>query len=723
MKMKYLVSILHYLLSHYMITDYFTDYSGLLNHALNEGYVIVKWTKLILSGAPATGKSSILRLLVGEDPPDNYHSTPVIKAPEVRKVEIAGLVAGEESASLSNKLWCKVDYESLKAMVVRTMKGGIKSRSIEREDVDNSLQEHKSDDDNFDDENKVGDSAIVTTPTKETSESTESTIPPSPAKKAVAEQLPTAPESDELYNTHWIYAIDSGGQAAFLDIAPALLHYNPVNILTLKLNEKLQDKPKFYFSIRGKQIGEPVERQMTHLQLLEASFRSLASVNPPNLRNIYIKISHKEPHFIVLGTYYDKIGECSESLDKKDAILWSTLDRFSEMRLDYREFREKVIFPINAIARGNDETKMANSIREMICDHYIEAEIPARWFLFQLDLDQLHKTSNTMIIGKSKCLEIGAALNMNMGDVEAALLYYHDLTIFLYFHKVLPDVVFLHPQPLFNKLSELISISFADAAEHLQSEGIHLPPHAHTQLKNKGIFEKGLLESCLSERFSAIFLVEDFLKLMEDVFIIASLPQTQSDKSMYFLPSVLPTVTLSESSIADVFKANTDPLILTWDMKSLPQGLFPALVVNLLSRKSSPQFDLESSSFDNPQYRNAIQLSCIGPGGAVLLVDAIYWLEIYYSGPSSKCCVIRHSVKEGIKAVVKKFQYKVTLSIPLECFHCTIHKINDHLCHLNEDQESMTCCNNRALMTDIDQLRQTPWLIEMTSSDNLIKGL
>ena len=701
-----------------MITDCFTDYSGLLNHALNEGYVIVKWTKLILSGAPATGKSSILRLLVGEDPPDNYHSTPVIKAPEIRKVEI---VAGEESTSLSNKFWCEVDYESLKGMVVRTMKGGIKSRSIEREDVDNSLQNDKS----FNDENKVGDSAIVTTPTKETPQSTktisspaaEHTILSSPAREAVARLLPTAQKSMELYNTHWIYAIDSGGQAAFLDIAPALLHYNSVNILTLKLNEKLQDKPTFYFSIKGKQIGEPVKRQMTHLQLLEASFRSLASVDPPNLHNIYIKISHKEPHFIVLGTYYDKIGECSESLDEKDATLWSTLERFSEMRLDYREFGENVIFPINAIARGDDETEMANSIREMICEHYIEAEIPARWFLFQLDLDQLHKTSNTMIIGKSRCLEVGAALNMNIGDVEAALMYYHDLTIFLYFHKVLPDVVFLHPQPLFNKLSELISISFADAAEHLQSEGIRLPPQAHKQLKNKGIFEKGLLELCLSEGFSAIFSVEDFLKLMEDVFIIASLPQIQSDKFMYFLPSALPTVTLSESSIADVFKANIDPLVLTWDMKSLPQGLFTALVVNLLSRKSSPQFKLESSSSGNLQYRNAIQLSCTGLEGAVLLVDAIYWLEVYYSGSGEKCCIIRKSIKEGIDAVVKKFQYKPILSIPQENFHCIIHKTSDHLCCPNDTKKKVTCCDDGASVDDINPLRQGVWLKEMVTDN------
>ena len=660
-----------------------------------------------MSGAPGTGKSSIIKLLLNEPPPDNHHSTPVIKAPEVRKVEITGLVVGGEPiGSSSTQCWDKVDYESLKAMVTRTMKGGIKSKpSVSEGDIDNSLQTDESGgDDNIIDEN-----AVLTTPTKESPEVTYVSTSLSPTREEVAQLLPIVSKSDELYNTHWIYVIDSGGQAAFRDIAPALLHYNPVNILTLKLNEKLEDQPKFYFSVRGKQIGEPVERQMTHLQLLEASFRSLSSVNPPNLRNIYSKFSHTEPHHIVLGTYYDEIGKCSESLDDKDATLWSTLKRFDKVRLNYREGREKVIFPVNAISRGDDEVKMANIIRRKICQFYIEAEIPARWFLFQLDLDQLHKTHNIMIISKSKCLEIGTPLKMDIQDVEAALKYYHDLTIFLYFHKVLPNVVFLHPQPLFDKLSELISISFADAVDHLEDEfDICLPPAAHKQLKNEGIFEKRLLESCLSQGFSTEFSIDDFLKLMEDVFIIASLPQP----GKYFLPSVLPTSTLSESSRA-IFTSNTDPLILTWDMKSLPQGLFPALIVNLLNRKSSPQFDLGSG---NPQYRNAIQLDCIGPGGAVLLVDAIYWLEICYSGPSNKCCVIRHSVKEGVKAVVKKFQYKLTLSIPQERFHCTIHKTSGHLCRPNEDQKKLTCCEKGALMTDINQSRQAPWLVEMSSS-------
>ena len=55
---------------------------------------------------------------------------------------------------------------------------------------------------------------------------------------------------------------------------------------------------------------------------------------------------------------------------------------------------------------------------------------------------------------------------------------------------------------------------------------------------------------------------------------------------------------------------------------------------------------------------------CAGYGGAVLLIDAIYWMEVYYFGPPAKCSIIKFVVLEEIKNVVRKFQYKKTLSKP-----------------------------------------------------------
>ena len=121
--------------------------------------------------------------------------------------------------------------------------------------------------------------------------------------------------------------------------------------------------------------------------------------------------------------------------------------------------------------------------------------------------------------------------------------------------------------------------------DHLEDNGINIPSGVHKQLKTEEIFQQELLTSVLSQRFSPEFSPDDFLKFMKDVFIIVALPQERK----YFFLCVLPTTTLSDS-LRFIFNKKTDPLVLTWVMSPLPQGLFPALVYNLLHPKCSTKF-------------------------------------------------------------------------------------------------------------------------------------
>ena len=306
----------------------------------------------------------------------------------------------------------------------------------------------------------------------------------------------------------------------------------------------------------------------------------------------------QEPYYIVLGTFLDKMLESSESLQTKNAILSTVLEICRESAIMYREAGNEVIFPVNTTARNDYEINLAARICNKICQYYIEAEIPIRWFLFQLELDQLYKSSKSSIIAVSKCLEIGMTLEMNPREVHATLMYYHDLTIFLYFPKILPNIAFLHPQPLFERLSDLISISFADAVDYSEKGGISLyNPAAHEELKDEGTFNKDLLtspNSHLSQGFYPEFTPQDFLKLMTSLFIMASLPE----KGKYFLPTVLATTSFTDyKSIPYPFKEHIDPLILSWNMKPLPRGVFPALVVNLLHRRFAEISTETSSAF------------------------------------------------------------------------------------------------------------------------------
>ena len=662
-----------------------------------------------LTGAPGTGKSSIMKLLLNLPPPTHHHSTTVATASKVRRVKTASLIAGNESrySSFTSQIWEEINTPYVKHMIAKAIKHGVQSSPVDtktqHEDNSSSSDDNDLQEETPPDLNEV----TVVSPSKPT---------PPPASQTVneiAEILPTVKESPELFNSHWIYCVDSGGQAAFLDVAPGILRYSPVNILTQRLNEKLEDKPKFFFNFKGRQIGTPVERQITNLQLLESSFRSIASIDQPDLRKIHIQFSHPETCILVLGTFFDKIAECvGESLEEKNIRLWSALSQFRGVHMFYCEAKKETVFPVNTTARSETEIKIAERIRAIVSRSYIEAEIPARWFLFKLELEDLQKITKSMVVSKSECLRIGLTLEMDQKDVEASLLYYHDLTIFLYFPAILPNVVFLHPQPLFNKLSEVISISFADAVTYLEEMNIVVPANAHLQLKAEGIFTRELL-NCLPEGFSPDFTADDFLKLMEDILIVAPLPE----KGKFFLPCVLPT-TSKLDNIRSSFAKVTDALILTWDMKPIPQGIFTALVVNLVKQQKSPTFDLfRPPTSDDPseellQYRNAIQLLCLDLGGAILLVDAIYSLDVYYTGLSENCSAIRNSLFEAIGVIVKKFKYKPILSSPQEYFYCSICSSSNHLCRPDDKKKTLTCCRNPRLTASIDNIRQLPWIAQ-----------
>ena len=96
-----------------------------------------------------------------------------------------------------------------------------------------------------------------------------------------------------------------------------------------------------------------------------------------------------------------------------------------------------------------------------------------------------------------------------------------------------------------------------------------------------------------------------------------------------------------------------------------------------------------------------------------MFVDAIYSLDVYYTGPSKKCSALRKALLEGIGDVVKKFQYKPILSLPQERFYCSVCATSTkHFCRPDVEQKILTCCRDPRLTTNIDRLRQLPWIVK-----------
>ena len=141
----------------------FINYTDLLHKAQKEGQIRCKYSKLSLSGAPGTGKSSILKLLLNIPPPIYHHSTFVATTPEVRRVEIASLnaCAGSESidSSFTSQLWEEVNTPYVKHMIAKAIKIGVPSSPVDsatqNEDSNNSSDDDSSQEETPPDLNEV----------------------------------------------------------------------------------------------------------------------------------------------------------------------------------------------------------------------------------------------------------------------------------------------------------------------------------------------------------------------------------------------------------------------------------------------------------------------------------------------------------------------------------------------------------------------------------------
>ena len=88
------------------------------------------------------------------------------------------------------------------------------------------------------------------------------------------------------------------------------------------------------------------------------------------------------------------------------------------------------------------------------------------------------------------------------------------------------------------------------------------------------------------------------------------------------------------------------------------QGLFPALIVSLLSRQENPSFYIDSRSLSFPkQLRHAVKLFSDDIFGSVIMCENYQSIEIYFTGPPQHCCLLRKVILDGLSASAKVLQY------------------------------------------------------------------
>ena len=454
------------------------------------------------------------------------------------------------------------------------------------------------------------------------------------------------------------YTVDSTVQASFvcsiftksvtfLIIIITVYYY--YFTLFCRLIDELDRQPSNEFYINDIPFPSNNPNHLTNRQMITNFARSLLSVSPCSvLTSNPVSI----PNLLVIGTYADRMTECSETLKKKNDSLKADLEPYKNMCITTPD--RCIIHPVNTLVtdgRKEESLKLSKIITSR--NKSDEVEVPFRWFCFQLEITKKAKEENFKVLTRKECLSIARTFEME-SSMENALIYFDSLGMLFYYPAVLPDAVFTHPEPLLKALSTLVYITFTDDLSSLKLRHYDLNPDSHRRLKEDGVFDLEVVKF-LDDKFATCtrttlppFSAQDFIDLLLHLLIVGQLP----NKSQYFIPCVLPWSALSQREKA-LYSKDIYPIALAWGNGSqpVPYGLFTGLVNSLISGHS---FSLISRDFK--QHRNAIGLAYC-KGGWLVLVDRICFIEAFFTGRPNFCHEVLSLVSAGLKEAAESCRY------------------------------------------------------------------
>ena len=221
-------------------------------------------------------------------------------------------------------------------------------------------------------------------------------------------------------------------------------------------------------------------------------------------------------------------------------------------------------------------------------------------------------------------------------------------------------------------------------------------------IENKNFNKTGIMTKSFLERIPSFqtltgnFTKEDFLKLLQDLMIIANI-----DRDTYFMPCVLsledlgpthePTLEFGKKEIKCMKEKMEEnkidgPLVISFGDGISPRGLFCSIIVEL-SQKYKWKLANERNhirrrnmiEFSVYNYNTADSMSMNGPTlrGTTLIFDKLTYLEVYTSCDRNYCCVIHHAIRNCLHIACEKMKYStemLAIKIGLYCNSETCRK-------------------------------------------------
>ena len=448
-------------------------------------------TKVTMVGTAGSGKSTSLETLTGEEPltEEERESTPLLKRPVQTEVVF---VEGKEVR------WRKKTADEKKQYIARVLRARSQKLGQPASQPPTVVREKYN-------APKAGESA--SSPQKSSPAATEETKASATTSSTAAtasggQSSDTAPEVtvesllesseveeefislinipshslETVFTETCVYIVDSGGQPEFVDAMTVFLGQTSACILVIDLSQPLDHRPNIGYYRRGRAVSKPYRSTRTNEENLKLSMRTM---------HTFVSKTKGDPlKLLFLGTHRDKLHKClSETVGDKNKRLKKLIPKKFASQVIWAT-TEKLIFEMNALKPDHLDKKTAERIRRYVLEQCrpIKVKLPVRWLAFEEKLRSIAERLGRMVMSRQECLKVAESLGLAENSFDLALDHLHKVSLVFYFRTILPKTVFVDPQVLLDKVSELVEFMFElrEPEEEDESSDDTKPEEKHT---------------------------------------------------------------------------------------------------------------------------------------------------------------------------------------------------------------------------------------------------
>ena len=444
-------------------------------------------TKVTMVGTAGSGKSTSLETLTGEEPlaEEERESTPLLKRPVQTEVVF---VEGKEVR------WRKKTADEKKQYIARILRARSQKLGQPASQPPTVVREKH---------NSPNAAESASSPQKSSPAATEEATASSTAATASGDQSSdTAPEVtvesllesseveeefislinipshslETVFTETCVYIVDSGGQPEFVDAMTVFLGQTSACILVIDLSQPLDHRPNIGYYRGGRAVSKPYRSTRTNEENLKLSMRTM---------HTFVSKTKGDPlKLLFLGTHRDQLHKClSETVGDKNKRLKQLIPKKFASQVIWAT-TEKLIFEMNALKPDHLDKKTAERIRRYVLEQCkpIKVKLPVRWLAFEEKLRSIAERLGRMVMSRQECLKVAESLGLAENSFDLALDHFHEVSLVFYFRTILPKTVFVDPQVLLDKVSELVEFMFElrEPEEEDESSDDTKPDEKHT---------------------------------------------------------------------------------------------------------------------------------------------------------------------------------------------------------------------------------------------------